>query len=118
MKRYALAVLVGILFVSQGFCQESASSSDKDLSIYGEVKSVNIAENSIVVEYYDYDSNAEKTIDIATDNNTKLDGILSINYIKQGNWADIDYAVVNGKNMAKSISVEKEEDTAAATPAP
>ena len=140
MKRYALAVLVVVLFASQGYCQENQTSNNQDtpqvasetaapaqvagveaanpqeISIYGEVKSVNAAASSIVVQYYDYDSDNEKSVEITADNNTKIEGASSINNIKQENWADINYTVVNGKNVAKSIVVEK-DDTATETPA-
>ena len=78
---------------------------------------MNVATNSITVQYYDYDSDNERSVDITADNNTKVEGVATINDIKQGNWADINYMVVGGKNMAKSISVEKEDDAAAETPA-
>ena len=67
MKRYILVLVGVILFAAQGFCQENVSSENKDasqisgdiaapqeISIYGEVKSVNIAANSIIMKYYDY----------------------------------------------------------------
>ena len=31
-----------------------------------------------------------------TDNNTKIEGVLAVTDIKQGNWADINYTVVDG----------------------
>ena len=130
MERYALTVLFVILFALQGQCQENQISDDQnasqisgeaakvqEISIYGEIKSVNSANNSIVVQYYDYDSDTEKSVEITTDHNTKMEGAVTINDIKQNNWADINYAVVNGKNIAKSIAVEKEEDAAAEAPA-
>ena len=140
MKRYALAVLVMVLFASQGYCQENQVSNNQDtsqvvgevavpaqtesvkaanpeeISIYGEIKSVNVAANSITVKYYDYDSDNEKSVEITADNNTKMEGVPAISDIKQGNWADINYTVVNGKNIAKSIVVEK-DDTATEKPA-
>ena len=140
MKRYALAVLVVVLFASQGYCQESQVSNNQDtsqvagetaapaqtesvkaanpeeISIYGEIKSVNIATNSITVKYYDYDSDNEKSVEITADNTTKIEGVSTINDIKKESWADINYTVVNGKNIAKSIVVEK-EDVATETPA-
>ena len=130
MKRYILVLVGVILFAAQGFCQENVSSENKDasqvsgdiaapqeISIYGEVKSVNIAANSIIMKYYDYDSDNEKSVEIMIDNNTKIEGTSTLNDIKQGNWADVNYKVVDGKNMAKSIAVEKEEDAAVETPA-
>ena len=140
MKRYVLAVLFIALFTLRGQCQENQVSNNQDtsqlasgvatpaqttsaeaskaeeISIYGEIKSVNIATNSVVVQYYDYDSDNEKSIEIMTDNNTKIEGVLAVTDIKQGNWADINYTLVNGKNVAKSIVVEK-DDTATETPA-
>ena len=62
-----------------------------------------------------YDSDNEKSIEITADNNTKMEGAPAISNIKQGNWADINYTVVNGKNVAKSIMVEK-DDTATEAP--
>jgi hypothetical protein len=142
MKRYALAVLIIVLFTLQGYCQENQASNSQDasraassaiaapaqtasveaanpqeISIYGEVRSVNAAVSSIVVQYYDYDSDNEKSIEITAANNTKIEGVSTINDIRQGAWADINYTVVNGKNMAKSIAVEKEENAATETPA-
>ena len=64
----------------------------------------------------DYESDNEKSIEIIADNNTKMEGAPAISDIKQGNWADINYTVVNGKNIAKSIVVEK-DDTATEKPA-
>ena len=140
MKRYVLAILVVGLVVSQGYCQENQVSNNQDtsqvagetavpdqtesvkaanpeeISIYGEIKAVNVAANSITVQYYDYDSDNEKSAEITADNNTKIEGVSSINNIKQGNWADVNYVVVNGNNVAKSIVVEK-DDTATETPA-
>ena len=140
MKRYVLAILVVGLVVSQGYCQENQVSNNQDtsqvagetavpaqtesvkaarpeeISIYGEIKSVNATANSITVQYYDYESDNEKSIEIIADNNTKMEGAPAISDIKQGNWADINYTVVNGKNIAKSIVVEK-DDTATEKPA-
>jgi hypothetical protein len=34
--------------------------------------------------------------------------------VKQGNWTDVIYSVSGGKNIAKSIIIEKEEEAPAA----
>lgn len=134
MKRHTLVVLVMVLFASQGHCQGNRSPSDKDVSqqvasevavsaqttvveddssqetsIYGEIKSVNTATSSIVVQYYDYDNDKDKSVEITTDNNTKMEGGLTINDVNQGDWVDINYTVADGKNIAKSIEIEKED---------
>ena len=140
MRRYVLAILFVGLFVVQGYSQDNQSPSGQDtpqvateapalasaasnksaqpeeISIYGEIKAVNQAASSVTVQYYDYDSDQEKSIEITADTNTKIENAATINNIKQGNWADVIYTVANGKNIAKSIIVEKEEDTSAETP--
>jgi len=83
----------------------------QDMSLYGEIKSVDTASNSITVQYYDYDTDEEKTTSITVDDATKLENAKTISEMKQGDWADITYVVADGKNVAKSIIVEKEEAT-------
>ena len=140
MKRYVLAILFVGLFVVQGYSQDNQSPSGQDtpqvsteapalapaapeksaqseeISIYGEIKAVNQAANSITIQYYDYDSDQEKSIEITADTNTKIENAATITNIKQDSWADVIYTVASGKNIAKSIIVEKEEDTPAETP--
>ena len=140
MKRCVLAILFVGLFVVQGYSQDNQSPSGQDtpqvateapalapaaseksaqpeeISIYGEIKAVNQAASSVTIQYYDYDSDQEKSIEITADTNTKMENAATINDIKQGNWADVIYAIINGKNIAKSIIVEKEDDTPAETP--
>ena len=140
MKRYVLAIVFVGLFVVQGYSQDNQSPSGQDtpqvateapalapatsnksaqpeeISIYGEIKAVNPPSSSITVQYYDYDSDQEKSIEITADTNTKLENAATINNIKQDSWADVIYTAANGKNIAKSIIVEKEEDTSAETP--
>ena len=96
MKRYVLAILFVGLFVVQGYSQDNQSPSGQDtpqvsteapalapatseksaqpeeISIYGEIKAVNPTSNSITVQYYDYDSDQEKSIEITADTNTKI----------------------------------------------
>lgn len=126
MKRYILAVLIVGLCAVSGYAQDNQSSADQnapavektiqpqEVSIYGEVRAVNTAAGSMTVQYYDYDSDEEKSIEITTDSNTKMENASSLADIKQGNWADVMYGVVNGKNVAKSVIVEKEEEAPAA----
>lgn len=83
--------------------------SVKELSIYGEVQSVNASANSLTVQYYDYDSDEEKTIEITADANTKIENAAALGNINKSDWVDVTYTVADGKNLAKSIMVEKEE---------
>ena len=139
MKRYILAILFVGLFVAQCYSQDNQPPSGQDtpqvstevpavapaaseksappeeISIYGEIKAVNQAASSIMVQYYDYDSDQEKSIEITADTNTKIENAATITNIKQDSWADVIYAIINGKTIAKSIVVEK-EDAPAETP--
>ncbi|MBI5124514.1 MAG: hypothetical protein HZA72_03755 [Candidatus Omnitrophica bacterium] len=81
----------------------------QELSIYGEVQSVNTQAGSLAVQYYDYDNDEEKSIEIAIDKDSKLENVKAIDEIKKGDWVDVTYIVSAGKNMAKMVSVEKEE---------
>jgi len=45
-----------------------------------------------------------------------MENAAAISDIKQGNWADVIYSVTDGKNAAKSIIVEKEEEAPAEMP--
>ncbi len=92
----------------------SQAMEAEELSIYGEVQSVNaVGAGSLVVQYYDYDADDEKTITITLDADTKLENAGSIADIKKGDWADVTYSTAGDKNTAMSIIVEKEEETAA-----
>lgn len=119
MKRYILAVVIVAFFAVQGYAQENPVPAQmaeedvvqsQDLSIYGEVKGVNPAATSLTVQYYDYDSDEEKTIEVIFDSNTKMENASVISDIKAGNWADVIYVVTDGKNVVKSIIIEREED--------
>jgi len=84
----------------------------KELSVYGEVQSANTAANSLSVQYYDYDSDQEKTAEITVDKNTKIENVTGIDKIAKGDWVDVVYAVKDAKNVAISLVVEKEEPEA------
>ena len=116
------AILLTFLSISPAFCEDSkpippdaqkeavtAPKEVKELSIYGEVKAVNKDISSISVQYYDYDTDEEKTADININKDTKLENASNASAIKQGDWVDATYSVVDGKNIAGSVIVEKEE---------
>lgn len=90
----------------------AAPAKTNDLSIYGEVQSVNVQALSMIVQYYDYDNDEEKSLEIAVDKDSKLENAKSIGDIKKGDWVDVTYTSAGGKNTAKMVSVEKEEPAA------
>jgi len=113
----AVLALIPALAAAPAFSQENApaavkeeAAQMKELSIYGEVQAVNAASNSLTVQYYDYDSDEERSIDITLGADTKLENAKGINDIKKADWVDVTYEVSGGKNMAKTVSVEKEEE--------
>jgi len=131
MKRYnlicvAVAALILAVVINPVFSQEGQQpttnetvetspakenmSQAEEISIYGEVKSVNPSLSTITLQYYNYDTDEEKTIEIVSGKDTKIENITSLNDLKQGDWVDVAYSMSNGKNMAKSIKVEKKEE--------
>jgi hypothetical protein len=80
-----------------------------EMSIYGEVQSVNAQASSMTVQYYDYDNDEERSVEITLDSASKLDNAKAIGDIKKGDWVDVSYVMSSGKNVAKAVSVEKEE---------
>ncbi|GEM_PF-3070452 len=88
---------------------------EKDLSIYGEVQNINAGTSSITVQYYDYDSDAEKTIEIFSGPNTKIENAAAILDIKAGEWVDVTYVLKDTKCVARVITVEKEEEVSEGT---
>ena len=86
-----------------------------ETSIYGEVQAISTTAGSITVQYYDYDNDEEKTLEIVVNKDAKLENVKSVDEIKKGDWVDVNYTVVGGKNVAKMVSVEKEEPAAEET---
>lgn len=117
MRYSSLAVIVlvaTVLAVAPASSQPAASDKtadmqSKDVAIYGEVQSVNAAAASMSVQYYDYDSDSEKTIEIAVDKDTKIENAATIGDVNKGDWVDVAYVPAEGRNLAKTISVEKED---------
>ena len=91
---------------------EALPAQPKELAIYGEIQSINTASNSISIQYYDYESDEEKTVDVIINPETKMENANALNDIKAGDWADVTCALSGGKNIAKSVALEKEEEEA------
>jgi hypothetical protein len=79
--------------------------------LWGEVVSVDILKNELVVKYLDYETDQEKEMTIAIDSKTTYENVKSAGDIKQLDTVSIDYIVSpEGKNLAKKISIEKPEE--------
>jgi len=83
-----------------------------EFSIYGEVQAVNLQAALISVQYYDYDNDEEKTLEVSLDKDSKLENVKALDGVKKGDWVDITYTVIGGKNIAKMVNVEAEEPVA------
>ncbi len=86
-----------------------ATVKTNELSIYGEVQAVNVQVASLSVQYYDYDNDEEKTLEVSLDKDSKLENVKAIGEVKKGDWVDVTYTVAGGKNTAKMVSVEVED---------
>jgi len=114
----AAAAVSAFLLANLGICQEEkkavaapAQGESKAESIYGEVLDVKEADSSITVQYYDYDTDDEKTVELVFDKDTKLENAAALKDIKVGDWVDADYSSGSlGKKVAKSVKVEKSEE--------
>lgn len=87
----------------------AAAPQAKEIAIYGEVQVINASSGTISVQYYDYDSDSEKTTEILVTDITKLENAPKLADIKKGDWVDVTYTVDDGKSVAKVVTVEKEE---------
>jgi len=89
-----------------------AAAKTNELSIYGEVQAVNVQAASISVQYYDYDNDEERSLEVSLDKDSKLENVKAIGEVKKGDWVDVTYTVTDGKNTARNVSVEAEDVSA------
>jgi hypothetical protein len=85
------------------------AAAPNELSVYGEVQAVNAQASSITIQYYDYDSDEEKTLEAVINKDSRLENVKAVNEIKKGDWVDITCATAPGGNIALDIIVEKED---------
>ena len=121
MKRFLSVNIIISVFMAiaamSAFSQDTAPAAPaapaapqaKEIAIYGEVQAVNAVANTLSIQYYDYDSDSEKTTEVVVGADTKLENAKTVSDVKKGDWVDVTYSVSDGKNMAKTVSVEKEE---------
>lgn len=121
MKKYKMiymfsVVIMAALIAVPVFAQDAEAPAEQEeeavsneISVYGEVQEVNADSNSMKVQYYDYDNDQEKLVEVVASQDTRMENIGAVGEIKQGDWVDVTYAVSEGKNIAKFIMVEREE---------
>lgn len=116
-----LAGVMAVSLASAAYAQEKpeipvqdvpsvSSSQEENISwVWGEVKSVDPALSTATVIYMDYQTDEEKDLVLEVNTQTKFEGVEGLGSLKAGDTAGIDYSVIDGKNIAKNISVEKIE---------
>ena len=95
---------------------QTAVSEPKDTIIYGEVQRVDAAGATMTVLYYDYDSDEERTIDLAVSDSAAIENAADLAGIVKGDWADITFLSQDKGNVVSSIIVEREEEPAEMMP--
>lgn len=90
--------------------QEQVASGPQVQWLWGEVVSADPTNKTLLIKYFDYETDSEKETSIVLDDKTTYENVNSIEEIKPQDTASIDYTVdARGKNIAKNISVEKAE---------
>jgi hypothetical protein len=106
-----LAAPMAIAQIVQGGAIPEGANGPEVQWLWGEVVSVDPAQNAFVVKYLDYETDQEKEITIAVDEKTAFENIRSLDEIKPQDTLSVDYIVVAaGTHIAKNISVEKPEE--------
>lgn len=126
-----LAVVLGFILllvsgIGTGYSEEAAPSlSDAESMqagmiepdiewLWGEVLSVDEPGKAFKVKYLDYETDAEKEISLAVDEQTTYENAASLAQISAGDTVSVDYGTdVSGKALARNISVEKSDESAA-----
>lgn len=123
--RNKVSIVVGsaafLIFMSAGvaFSQDTAMQDEVTPETknepeaqwaWGEVISVDTQKNEILLKYLDYETDQEKQILVNVDDKTTYENVKSLSEIKPQDAAGVDYIVtLEGKNLAKNISLENPE---------
>lgn len=78
--------------------------------VWGEVISVNAPDKTLSLKYLDYETDQEKEMAIITDDSTSYDNVKSLGEIQPKDNLSVDYISKDGKNIAKTIGLEKAEN--------
>ncbi len=85
--------------------------------VWGEVTSIDAQDKVFTLKYLDYDTDEEKELLLAVDDLTGYENVKSLEEIKVKDFLSVDYLSGDGKNTARSISLEKPEAAAPQAPA-
>lgn len=80
--------------------------------VWGEITSLDLQNKQLSISYFDYETDAEKELKLAVDDNTKYENINSANELKLHDTISVDYILsADGRNAARNISLEKPEES-------
>ncbi|MFH0855886.1 MAG: hypothetical protein V1869_05210 [Candidatus Omnitrophota bacterium] len=124
MKLKIAGVLTVLILVSAGLTlgedqitglQTADTASQQENSdvntqwVWGEVTGIDAQGKTLTLKHLDYETDQEKEVVLAVDNLTTYDNVKSLEEIRPGDNLSVDYISQDGKNMAKSISLEQSE---------
>jgi len=131
-KDLAFIISLFFLFVSPALilAQEQPGQPDGNIELgpdiqnepdilwaWGEVITLDPLAKSFTVKYLDYETDQEKEIVIATDDNTAYENIKSIDELKPRDTVSVDYIVSSeGRNIATNVGLELPEAMDSAEP--
>jgi len=82
--------------------------------LWGQVVSADTANNELLINYLDYESDTEKQVKINVNEKTKYTNIQSLADLKPQDAVSVDYIVgAEGNLIGKSLSLEKPEEPVA-----
>jgi len=92
--------------------EKTQALNDPDVQwLWGEVVSVDLNAKQITVKYLDYDTYQDKESAINVDEQTTYENLTSLEEIKPQDTISVDYIIsLEGKNLARNISLEKPEE--------
>ncbi|MDD5565291.1 MAG: hypothetical protein PHG31_00130 [Candidatus Omnitrophica bacterium] len=81
--------------------------------ILGKVVLLDVANNSLTVHYVDYDTNSEQDLVFVVDQNTVYENAQSLAGLRPNDTVSIDYRIIDGKNIARVVGIERVEEESA-----
>ncbi len=82
--------------------------------VWGEITALDTQNKEVTINYFDYETDTEKELKLGMNDNTKYENINSLNDLKLHDTISVDYVLgADGKYVARNISVEKPEESAA-----
>lgn len=80
--------------------------------VWGEITSLDPQNKEITINYFDYETDAEKELKLSLGDNTKYENINSLSDLKLHDTISVDYVLgTDGKYTVRNISVEKPEES-------